>query len=93
MRRRPCRRPVISLCNIVLHLLVRHTALLRRLSQNLAHTAHFCFSHRFLEVPLNYTMFHAELIETFFRFFGRLCKGYRNISFRFFAFTFAFDPL
>jgi len=38
-------------------------------------------------------MFHAELIETFFRFFGRLCKGYRNISFRFFAFTFAFDPL
>ena len=27
MRRRPCRRPVISICNIVLHLLVRHTSL------------------------------------------------------------------
>ena len=40
---------------------------------------------------LNYTTFHAELIATFFRFFGRLCKGYRNNSFRFFAFTFAFD--
>lgn len=40
---------------------------------------------------LNYTTFHAELIATFFPFFGRLCKGYRNISFRFFAFTFALD--
>ena len=28
---------------------------------------------------LNYTTFHAELIATFFPFFGRLCKGYRDI--------------
>ena len=53
MRRRPCRRPVISLCNIVLHLLVRHTALLRRLSSHSAHSTHFPFSNRFLEVPQN----------------------------------------
>ena len=53
MRRRPCRRPVISLCNIVLHLLVRHTALLRRLSSHSAHSTHFPFSNRFLEVPVN----------------------------------------
>ena len=53
MRRRPCRRPVISLCNIVLHLLVRHTALLRRLSSHSAHSTHFPFSNRFLEVPYN----------------------------------------
>ena len=52
MRRRPCRRPVISLCNIVLHLLVRHTALLRRLSSHSAHSTHFLFSNRFLEVPM-----------------------------------------
>ncbi len=39
---------------------------------------------------LNYTIFRAELIATFFAF-GRLRNGYRNISFRFFAFTFAFD--
>nr|DAN57471.1 MAG TPA: hypothetical protein [Caudoviricetes sp.] len=51
MRRRPCRRPVISLCNIVLHLLVRHTALLRRLSSHSAHSTNFPFSNRFLEVP------------------------------------------
>ena len=31
-------------------------------------------------------------LATFFPFSGRLCKGYRNISFYFFAFTFAFDP-
>ena len=55
MRRRPCRRPVISLCNIVLHLLVRHTALLRRLSSHSAHSTHFPFSNRFLEVPCLYT--------------------------------------
>ena len=44
--------PVISLCNIVLHLLVRHTALLRRLSSHSAHSTHFPFSNRFLEVPI-----------------------------------------
>ena len=54
-RRRPCRRPVISLCNIVLHLLVRHTALLRRLSSHSVHSTHFHFSNRFLEVPNRYT--------------------------------------
>ncbi len=30
-----------SLCNIVLHLLVRYTVLLHRLSQNLAHPVRF----------------------------------------------------
>ena len=40
---------------------------------------------------LDYTTFRAELIATLFRFFRRLCKGYCNISYRFFAFTFAFD--
>ena len=47
--------PVISLCNIVLHLLVRHTALLRRLSSHSAHSTHFPFSNRFLEVPIRIT--------------------------------------
>ena len=42
---------------------------------------------------LNYTTFHAELIATFFRFFGRLCKGYRNISFRFFCIYFCIWPM
>lgn len=45
------------------------------------------------EIERELQSFHAELIATFFRFFGRLCNGYRNISFRFFAFTFAFDKL
>ena len=33
------------------NLLVRHTALLRRLSSHSAHSTHFPFSNRFLEVP------------------------------------------
>ena len=37
----------------MLHLLVRHTALLRRLSSHSAHSTHFPFSNRFLEVPIN----------------------------------------
>jgi hypothetical protein len=61
MRRRPCRRPVISLCNIVLHLLVRHTALLRRLSSHSAHSTHFPFSNRFLEVTNYY--FRQHLLQ------------------------------
>lgn len=39
--------------SIVLHLLEKRTALLGRLSQNPAHSVRFCFSHRFLKVPLN----------------------------------------
>ena len=35
------------------NLLVRHTALLRRLSSHSAHSTHFPFSNRFLEVPVN----------------------------------------
>ena len=34
------------------NLLVRHTALLRRLSSHSAHSTHFPFSNRFLEVPI-----------------------------------------
>ena len=37
-----------------MHLLVRHTALLRRLSSHSAHSTHFPFSNRFLDVPINY---------------------------------------
>ena len=62
MRRRPCRRAVISLCNIVLHHLVRHTALLRRLSSHSAHSAHFPFSNRFLEVPIKKTLHKADCV-------------------------------
>ena len=35
------------------NLLVRHTALLRRLSSHSAHSTHFPFSNRFLEVPIS----------------------------------------
>ena len=35
------------------NLLVRHTALLRQLSSHSAHSTHFPFSNRFLEVPVN----------------------------------------
>ena len=59
--------PVISLCNIVLHLLVRHTALLRRLSSHSAHSTHFPFSNRFLEVPMTYPAISAVLLVKQFK--------------------------
>ena len=58
--------PVISLCNIVLHLLVRHTALLRRLSSHSAHSTHFPFSNWFLEVHIY--------------FYTEISKGYQRDS-------------
>ncbi|MBD9062240.1 MAG: GHKL domain-containing protein, partial [Ruminococcaceae bacterium] len=49
-----------------LHLLVRHTALLRRLSSHSAHSTHFPFSNRFLEVPIY--------------FYTEISKGYQRDS-------------